>query len=129
MWFGAAGLEFEKAWRGLKGDPQQQAAYLLALQPSQLPVLLKQALNPAVLAAASLSLLIHAIQQQPEAAVALLEALTAVPRFDINLMSVPSQQNAELAAALAAAEAQLAASGGSSELTSRLEGIKSKYRL
>ena len=132
-----AGVEFEKGWKGLKGDRQQQAAYLLALQPAQLPVLLRQALTPALLAAAACALLLPGVvvgQQQGQgpaptaaAAVALLEGLTEVPRFDLNLLSVPARQKAELAAAWNAAHAQLAAADAS--LDGRLAAVRSKYKL
>ena len=90
-----AGVEFEKAWKGFKGDAAQQAAYLLALQPTQLPTLLKQALSPSLLAAATAALLGPALQQQPGAAAGLLEGLTRVQRFDINLLSVPPRQKGD----------------------------------
>ncbi len=35
-------VEFEKAWKGLKGDLRQQSQYLMLVQPGQLPNLLKQ---------------------------------------------------------------------------------------
>jgi hypothetical protein len=121
-------VEFERAWKGLRGDRQLQAAYLLALQPAQLPVLLKQALTPALLAAAAAALLRPALQQLPPAAVALLEALAGVPRFDINLMSVPARQRAELAADWEAAQAGLAAAADAA-LASRLAAVRPKYKL
>ena len=120
-------MEFEKAWRGLKGGRQQQAAYLLALPPAQLPALLRQALTPGLLAAATAALLRPALQQQPGPAVALLEALAAVPRFDLNLLSVPPRQRAELAAEWDAAAAVLGA--GDAALAERLAAARRLYKL
>lgn len=120
-------MDFEKAWKAFKGDAQRQAAYLLALQPAQLPPLLKQALTPGLLAAAAGALLRPALQQQPGQAVALLEGLPGVARFDINLLSVPPRQKAELAAAWDAAQPELAGTDGA--LAGRLEGIRRKYKL
>jgi Meckel syndrome type 1 protein len=102
---------------------QQQADYLLQLPPAQLPVLLKQALNPSLLAAATAALLQQGARQDPAAAVALLEGLTGVARFDINLLSVPSRQKGELQAAWDAAAAQLDAA-----LAGRLANVRSKYK-
>jgi hypothetical protein len=120
-------VEFEKAWKGLKGDTQPQAAYLLALSPAQLPALLKQALSPALLAAVTSALLRPALQQQPAAAVALLEALTGVARFDINLMSVPLLQKADLRDLWDTVQTALATADG--ELASRLAEVQRKYKL
>lgn len=120
-------MEFEKAWKGLKGDTQPQAAYLLALPPAQLPALLKQALSPALLAAVTSALLRPALQQQPAAAVALLEALTGVARFDINLMSVPPLQKADLRDLWDTVQTALATADG--ELASRLAEVQRKYKL
>lgn len=45
-----AGTEFEKIWRGLKGDVKSQAAYLQLLDPSKLPSLFKTSLTGSLLA-------------------------------------------------------------------------------
>ena len=126
------GLEFEKAWKGLKGDRQLQAAYLLTLQPSALPALLRQALSPGLLAAAAAALLRPGMQQAPAAAVGLLEGLTQVPRFDLNLLSVPPRQRAELAAEWEAAAAALQGPAGGEEsavLAGRLAAARQRYKL
>ena len=121
----AAGVEFEKGWKALKTDHQAQATYLLALQPAQLPALLRQALTPGLLAAATSALLGPALQGAPGAAVALLEGLTQVPRFDLNLLSVPPRQKAELAALWDAAAAELR----QADLADRLAAARAKYKL
>lgn len=128
---GPTGLEFEKAWKGLKGDRQQQAAYLLALQPAALPALLRQALSPGLLAAAAAALLRPGMQQAPAAAVALLEGLAQVPRFELNLLSVPPRQKAELAAEWDAAAAALQAAAGdaAAALVGRLAAARQRYKL
>lgn len=125
-----AGVEFEKGWRGLKGQPQHQAAYLLALPPTALPTLLQQALTPALLAAAASSLLQHGLTQAPESAMALLEALPSVPRFGLNLLSVPQRQRSELAQAWdGAAAAAACGSGGVSDLAERLAEARQVWKL
>lgn len=90
-------------------------------------MLLRQALTPALLAAAAAALLHPALQQQPAAAVGLLEGLVEVPRFDINLMSVPARQRGELAAGWEAAHAELAAVDAA--LAGRLAALRPRYRL
>lgn len=122
------GLEFEKGWKGLKSDRQQQAAYLLALQPAALPALLRQALTPGLLAAATAALLRPGLQQEAAAAVGLLEGLVGVPRFDLNLLSVPPRQRAELAADWDGAAAALAG-GGDAELAGRLATARQRFKL
>lgn len=112
------GVEFEKEWKACKGDPQRQAAFLLALQPVALPALLKQALTPTLLAAAAGVLLAPGLDQQPAAAVALLAALPNVPRFSLNLLSVPGRQRAELGAEWDRAAAGLAQGAGSGGVSS-----------
>ncbi len=126
-----AGVEFEKGWRGLRGDPQRQASYLLALPPAALPALLQQALTPALLAAVAGSLLQFGLVQAPESAVALLEALPSVPRFGLNLLSVPQRQRAELAQAWDGAAGAAAARGGGAneELARRLAEARLRWKL
>lgn len=124
-------MEFEKGWRGLRGDAQRQAAYLLALPPAALPVLLQQALTPGLLAAVAGALLQFGLAQAPENAIALLEALPSVPRFGLNLLSVPQRQRAELAQAWDAAAGAAAAhgSGASDELARRLAEARLRWKL
>lgn len=131
-----AGVEFEKGWKGLKGNRQQQAAYLLALQPAALPALLKQALTPGLLAAAAAALLRPGLAEQPAAAVALLSALPQVPRFDLNLLSVPPRQRAELrqewdagAAALAGGAAAAGEGGDATQLAEQLAAARQRWKL
>lgn len=87
-------------------------------------MLLKQALSPNLLAAATAALLQQAAWQDPATALALLEGLTGVARFDINLLSVPPRQRGELSAAWDAAAARLDAA-----LAGRLAGVRAKYKL
>lgn len=126
-----AGVEFEKGWRALKGDPHRQAAYLLALAPAALPALLKQALTPALLAAAAGALLQHGLVQAPEPTIALLQALPGVPRFDLNLLSVPQRQRAELVQAWDGAAAQVASSssGCVANLAAQLAEARQRWKL
>lgn len=44
------GLDFERTWRSLAGQQEQQAQYLLLLRPQQLPALLQASLTAPLLA-------------------------------------------------------------------------------
>ena len=133
------GVEFERAWRGLRGDAARQAQYLLLLQPSALPAVLRQALTPPLLAAMAGSLLgllatggapSPQREQEQKAAVALLEGLPTVPRFDMNALSLGAGDKAKLREAWeAAAAAQAACGGGGAELAGRLLSLRSAFRL
>eukprot|EP00887_Chlorella_sp_A99_P007556 scaffold28.g7556.t1 len=149
----AAGVEFERAWRSLRGDPARQAQYLLLLPPSQLPAVLRQALTPPLLADALRALLgllaappggtegadgadAGTRVQHHAAAVALLEGLPAVPRFDVNLLSLPPRDKAAIAAAwdaaacgAAAADAAAGAAGPAGALSERLVALRARYKL
>ena len=130
------GVDFEKAWRGMRGDLAKQAAYLLALRPVQLPGLLRQALTPGLLADAVLALL-AAVMREPgqlaAAAAAALEGLAEVPRFELNMLSVPPRQRAELVGAwdvaAAAAAAVVGESGGGSAGAEQLTAVRRRYKL
>ena len=94
-----AGVEFEKGWRTLRGDPPRQAAFLLLIPPAQLPRVLQQALTPPLLASAVGALLGPGLRTQPAAAAELLAALINVPRFFVNLMSLGARERAALGGA------------------------------
>ena len=91
------GVEFERAWRGFKGDMAEQKTYLLQIPASQLPMLLKQVLTPGLLAALQIAVLSSVVKQNPEHAVALLGHLYQVPRFSMNVMSLSGTQKKQLA--------------------------------
>ena len=65
------GTEFEKVWRGLKGDVKSQASYIRLLDPTALPAIFKTSLTGTLLASivnaalhgsVSSSLLLHVAQ-------------------------------------------------------------------
>ena len=89
----------------------------------------RQALTPGLLAAAAAALLRPALQQQPGAAVALLEGLAQVARFDLNLLSVPRRQREELAADWDAAAAELGGDAGQAAVAEMLASLRQKYKL
>ena len=120
-------MEFEKGWKVLRGDRTAQAAYLLALPPAALPALLRQALTPTLLAAACASLLNPGLSTARGAAAALLGTLPDVPRFDLNLLSVPARQRAELAAEWDAAAA--AAAEGDAGVSDALGDARRRWKL
>ncbi len=43
-----SGVDFEKAWKGLKGDSALQSSYLAGIPAPRIPALLKQALTPSL---------------------------------------------------------------------------------
>lgn len=59
-----AGVEFETVWRGLKGRPEEQAAYLRLVEPSELPGLLKKALTGPLLASLMNAAILSAVCSQ-----------------------------------------------------------------
>ena len=115
-------MEFERAWRGLKGDAAQQAGLLLALSPAHLPALLRQALTPPLLAGMARALLGPGAAAAPGEAAALLEALPGVPRFAMNLLSLSAAERGALRADWDAAVA--AAAGSDPAAAARLAGAR-----
>lgn len=97
------GMDFERAWRGLKSDVDQQAAYLALIDPGQMPTLLKQALTPALLAALVTAVLGPLRAADPARAAGILESLPQTPRFAMNALSLSAAQRGALGAAWAAA--------------------------
>lgn len=93
------GVEFERVWKGLKGNSTSQATFLLHLQPNQLVNVLKQALTPTMLLELQLALLNDAVAMDAERTAALLAALPRVPRFQLNALSLSKPQKSTLSAA------------------------------
>lgn len=111
------GVDFERAWRGFKGNLVQQASYLRQINAYNLPVLLKQVLTPSLLVALQLTVLgpmlfptdiladalaeeeSSEIKNNSKTAASILEALPKMPRFGMNVLSVSSAQKNELRAA------------------------------
>ncbi|KAK9829846.1 hypothetical protein WJX72_008240 [[Myrmecia] bisecta] len=88
--------DFERAWKGLKGDAALQTQYLQQLQAFHLPSIFKQSLTAPVLRSIVQRALSGVAAVDPEQAVALLEGLSQVPRFDMTLMCLPSRDKAAL---------------------------------
>lgn len=96
-----SGVEFEKGWRECKGNMSRYASYLKEIRPDRLPVLLKQALTPTMLAE-----ILHAVlgpllmdNSQQKLVGDVLTVLPDVPRFQMNLLSLSAHQKRELKAA------------------------------
>jgi Meckel syndrome type 1 protein len=128
------GVEFERAWKGFKGDAGAQWAYLRAIPPQQLPTLLQQALTPALLGALLSTLLGAAAQQAQQggaaaAAAALLESLPQVPRFDMNLMSLTAKEKAAAGEAWDAAAGAAGEGEGEGGAGARLAAARARYKL
>jgi len=101
------GVDFERSWRGFKGNVEQQAVYLRQINAHQLPILLKQVLTPSLLVSLQLTVLGPMLSTVPvtgredneKAGAAILEALPKVARFSMNVLSLSASQKRELSAA------------------------------
>lgn len=114
--------DFEKALRALAKSREDLGRYLSLVDPGTYPELLKSSLTPEIVA--------HVLQGLPaschweggpETAAEALRRLAAVPRFDINIMLVPSRQKAAVAEAFRALEGGLKPDS--------LQALKQKYRI
>lgn len=101
-----------------------QSQYLTCFPAGQLPTLLKHALTPGLLAAMLSTLLTHTLFSAPDNALAMLNAMHAVPRFDMNLLSLSSKGKGELKAAWDSAEQQQRG-----DILEQLRLIRQKYKL
>ena len=93
-----SGLEYEQAWAQVAGRPELQLRLLRLVPPASLPALLKNALSAAVLCAVQRAALTLLLPEAPEGALAVLRALTAVPRFQMATMLVTGRDKAALQA-------------------------------
>jgi len=124
--------DFETTWKRLKGDKAAQASYLRRIDPASLPLLFKTSLTGPLLsgvAAAALADMqesLVAAQGSPEWAVALLEGLTQVPRFDMTAMLLPRADKAALKGSL---EACAVAAADKPELCARLAAVRAKLKV
>mmetsp|Transcript_34972 Transcript_34972/g.99137 ORF Transcript_34972/g.99137 Transcript_34972/m.99137 type:complete len:483 (-) Transcript_34972:68-1516(-) len=116
--------EFETAWKGFTGDMAAQAAYLRLVDPASLPSLFKSSLTGPLLSGIAGTAL-SAASDDPAWAVALLEGLTSVPRFDMTAMLLPRDSKAALRRSLEACMSGLP----DADLRSRLETVKAKLRV
>eukprot|EP00873_Tetraselmis_striata_P015733 jgi/Tetstr1/435997/TSEL_024878.t1 len=99
--------EFETAWKSFRGDTTAQAAYLARLHPPALPQLFKNSLTGPMLFSILGSIASSASCNSAPHAMALLEAVTQVPRFDMTMMLLPKKDRAALAAQLDSMAPQL----------------------
>lgn len=118
------GMEFEKVWKSLKGDPGQQAAYLRMLQPSSLPAIFKQALTAPLLSSMLSAVLGELTAKEPASSLDLLTALSRVPRFDMTVMCLPSREKRELGTLWDAAAGAM-----SVENAAKLGAVRAAYRI
>eukprot|EP00873_Tetraselmis_striata_P018996 jgi/Tetstr1/439260/TSEL_027702.t1 len=116
--------EFETAWKSFRGDTTAQAAYLARLHPPALPQLFKNSLTGPMLFSILGSIASSASCNSAPHAMALLEAVTQVPRFDMTMMLLPKKDRAALAAQLDSMAPQL----GADEVT-RLEVARKKMKI
>ena len=114
--------DFEKALRALAKSREDLGRYLSLVEPGTYPELLKSSLTPEIVA-----LILQGLPASshwgggPETAAEALRSLAAVPRFDINIMLVPSRQKAAVAEAFRALEGGLK--------PDELQTLKRKYRI
>lgn len=90
------GVQFEKDWRGCRGDSCQQACMLESIPPESLPVILRQCLCPKLLYQVTSVILSHTARQNPSHAIRLLSTLTQTDRFSVNCMSLSTRQKKDL---------------------------------
>lgn len=118
------GVEFERTWRGMSNNEQEQAAYLQEkIDPEQLPSLLKQALTPNLLYCITRVVLQHLFKNDAKHGLLLLEFLTKTPRFDMNAMLLTKQQKTILRDLWSNADLE------SVSFKEEADSIKSKFRL
>lgn len=90
------GIEFEKDWRGCRGNKDQQTGIIESIPPDSLPVILRQCLNPKLLYQIMTVILSCILPNNISSAVSLLTALTRTDRFSVNCMSLTAPQKKEL---------------------------------
>lgn len=100
--------EFETAWKGFRGDMDQQERYLRAIPPASLPFIFKTSLTAQILAGFLDTLLTRlaapgASSTDVALAASMLAAFHRVPRFAMTCMGLGSKDRAVLAPKWAAA--------------------------
>ena len=115
--------DFERALRALAGSREDLGRYLSLVEPGTFPELLKSSLSPDIIVHLLEGLPASGHWRRPAAGVAALESLAAVPRFDINIMLVPSRKKATVAEAFRPLE------GGTGVAPAALAALRKKFRL
>lgn len=126
--------DFEATWRSLGSDTALRQQYLSMIDPSQLPSIFKSSLTPQLLQAVVVTLAerLNASFAPSDASlahhcVAMLDALTSVPRFSMTVMCIPSKERKALSEQMQSAHLRLcsAAPAAAEELTP----VHRKYKL
>ena len=115
--------DFERALRALAGSREALGRYLSLVEPGTFPELLKSSLSPDIIVHLLEGLPASGHWKRPAAGVEALESLAAVPRFDINIMLVPSREKATVAEAFRPLE------GGTGVAPAALAALRKKFRL
>jgi hypothetical protein len=96
--------EFESYWRGLKGDVEAQARYLRLIEPHALPAIFKSSMTPHILEGIVATVMqqilpCEGLTQDVTGAFGtqVLQSLTNVDRFAMNVMLVPGKKRRVLA--------------------------------
>ena len=94
----ATGVEFERAWRRCKGDPEKHSRVLLQHieDPRKLPSILKQCLTPQMLFEISHAILTRVMLEDWMFGVRLMERLSHTDRFALNALSLSPSQKRDL---------------------------------
>jgi hypothetical protein len=93
------------------------------VEPSRLPALLKDSLSATLLSTVLRAALTLLLPAEPDAALALMRGLTAVPRFDMATMLLAGADKAAVRADWAAAEA-----AASPDAADALRALRPKFR-
>eukprot|EP00890_Picochlorum_soloecismus_P002907 jgi/Picsp_1/3617/NSC_06454-R1_rna polymerase ii-associated protein 3-like len=117
-----SGIDFEKTWRGFKQEKKSQLQYLLILDPGRVPTVFRQSFSPKMLFEVASLLLKDGTKSDADTSIAILESMTHIDRFDMNLMSLSKSQRGILQEDWKAAAQQL---GGKPEM----DALKLKYKL
>jgi len=115
--------DFERALRALAGSREDLGRYLSLVEPGNFPELLKSSLSPDIIVHLLEGLPASSHWERPAAGAKALESLAAVPRFDINIMLVPSRKKAAVAAAFQHLE------GRAGVAPAALAALRKKFRL
>ena len=118
-----SGLEYEQAWAQAAGRPDMQLRLLRLVPPASLPALLKNALSAAVLCGVQRAALTLLLPEAPDDALAVLHALTAVPRFQMATMLVAGREKAALQA-----DWEAAVGGASPHVAEALRNLRVTFR-
>ena len=118
-----SGLEYEQDWAQAAGRPEMQLRLLRLVPPASLPALLKNALSAAVLCGVQRAALKLLLPEAPDDALAVLRALTSVPRFQMATMLVAGREKAALQA-----DWEAAVAGAQPHVAEALRSLRATFR-